>query len=153
MIEHLREVVTQVEAYAGLLCIDDQVDTILSMIKAESDFRPHVVGDDGRSHGIGQTLKEDFSRWRKFWRKRGVELGSFYELETQIAFCVAEFYDKLYQAQPKGSVWSAVRRYNGWDRRSLRYLKRVKQFRGKIFHRPDTGDEFVILIPCEAIRD
>lgn len=95
---------------------DEHARIMLCMWHRESAYNQKasdakVVGMRKRSQGIAQTRRSYFTRLRKFWKDRGVELGSFDDPSTQVAFGVAEFKEKL--TQSKGDVYDAVRRYNG----------------------------------------
>lgn len=124
---------------ADLLCISDQTDTMLAMWHRESDFEPLAFNPCLRtpnqdSLGICQTQRADMQRWRKFWLKRGIKLGPFKNVGTQVYFGVAEFYTKL-QAN-HGDVLLAVERYNGKGKQARKYASKVMKFRAKFFNRP-----------------
>ena len=124
-----------------LLKIEAQADTMLSQWHRESEFNPKATGlPHEDSSGITQTRISNTAMWREFWKKRGVTLGPFKEIRTQVFFGVAEFYWKLGDA--KGDVKDAVRRYNGGLKgypsmgRAVRYADRVMISRKVIFNRP-----------------
>lgn len=144
---YLREVVHHTQKWAARLCLTHEIDTILSMGHRESGFDPTaddiaITGPGKNSVGIYQTRK-DYRPWlRAFWLKRGYRLGADDDVETQVAFGVAEFYVHL--GRSGGNVWGAVRRYNGSGHRAQEHARKVFVSRRVIFKRPHyDGEAFV----------
>ena len=132
---------------SALLCLEDQVPTILAMWHRESAYNPKAKGlprED--SAGVSQTRMKELKVWRPFWRSRGIILEPFKtSVRTQVFFGVAEYADKLRLAH--GDVLQAVRRYNGGSMggpglaRASRYAKKVMVSRKVIFDKPYTKGE------------
>lgn len=139
--EWLREVARESHKWLARLCLEDQLDTFLSMGHRESGFDPTLIGDDGRSYGAFQMLRENEPNWRAFWKARGYRLGGIDSLDTQAAFAAAEFYTKLRVA--RGNLWGGVRRYNGAGYRAMWYARNVMVSRKVIFKRPHPAGERV----------
>lgn len=116
---------------ASMLRLESQVDTLLSMWHRESTYDPSATDPGGESVGICQTQPKDSTRWRKFWLERGVTLGPFTDVKTQIFFGVSAFNEKLKHS--KGNVKEAVRRYNGAGEMARLYARRVLWSRRLIF--------------------
>lgn len=138
------EAIYHTEGAAVLLCVEDELDTMLSMWVTESHFDPKVsdeklVGYKNRSVGISQTKRKYFKRLYAEWLKRGVKLGPFSEIKTQVYFGVMEYRDFL--GYTRGDVKEAVRAYNGGGRggpglvKARRYSDKVMKRRGLIFGR------------------
>jgi hypothetical protein len=131
--EVVREAAEATQTAASFLCLDAQVDTMLSQWHRESAYDPASV--DGDSRGISQVRIRELPRWRAFWAARGVRLGNFYtSVQTQAFYGVAAFYEKLQAAH--GNVHEAVKSYNGRGRMARRYAHRVFISRKIIFGRP-----------------
>lgn len=135
----LFEAVQGTEDAADLLCIGDQVDTMLCMWHRESHFDRDaddspLVGQRRRSLGVTQTRADELRRWAKFWHDRDVHLPPFDSVRTQAYYGVAEFYTKLQLSH--GGVFEAVRRYNGGGPKARAYARRVMTSRKAIFKRP-----------------
>lgn len=132
-----KEIVTKAVMYtyeaASLLSLTAQVDTLLSMWHRESTYNPAATDPGGDSVGICQTQPKDSVHWRKFWHRRGIKLGPFTDVRTQIFFGVAAFNQKLKDAH--GNVKEAVRRYNGAGPMAQLYARRVLWSRKLIFGR------------------
>lgn len=136
----LEQAVDATTEAAWMLCLDDQLDTMLAMWHRESAYKLDAHGAPYEdSKGITQTRMKDTPKWRAFWKARSVKLGPFSEVRTQAFFGVAEFREKLTQA--KGDVKDAVRRYNGRGRKARKYADRVMVSRAVIFDRPYTKGE------------
>lgn len=140
----LRECVHYTYKYSVMLCIGSQLDTELAMWHVESRFHPSE--DDGTSFGISQINPHREKEWRRFWARRHVYLPKITDPETQIAFGVAEFQEKL--RFTKGNVWTAVRRYNGGGPMARKYARTVFAARKKLFNKPYTKKEVVPISDC-----
>lgn len=116
------------------LCLSGEADTLLAMLHVESSMTPGVLGDDGRSEGLGQTLRSKKKALRRFWKARGVELGVFEDPTTQVYFAAAELKEML--GYSRGDLKEAVRRYNGSGWMARRHAERVMRARRNIFNRP-----------------
>ncbi len=146
------------EEAAVKLCVEDQVDTMLTQWKCESNFQPtaddsHLVGHKKRSLGVTQTREKYIQRLRKQWRKLGIKLGPFGDIRTQVYLGVMEFREHLEQAG--GDVREAVRRYNGGGRggkglvKAEKYAAKVMKTRAKIFGRPyRSGEKTTLYQSC-----
>ena len=133
--------VAYVEKFSRLLNLEGADDTLLAMYHIESRFDITALGDDKKCFGIGQTLITDEPKWRSFWKRRGIILGPDTNLETQVAFSVAEFQAKLQLAH--GDLRESVRRYNGAGPRARNYAHLVMRARRIIFKHPYVKGEFV----------
>lgn len=116
------------------LCEERGIDPaiIIAMIYRESSFRPHVIGDSGRSYGLMQIMP----RWNK---DRMKELGCNdlldpYQNVTVGIDCFADYYD-----QSGSIVWSLMA-YNGGPSYANRLTKegRVSQYAKDILNYADS---------------
>lgn len=135
----MRESIAATKEAAALLCLSDQVPTMLAMWVRESDFDPKaddqvLVGFKKRSLGVAQTRQSYIRDLREDWMKQGVRLGAFALPRTQVFLGVMEFRYKLKVS--KGNVAEAVRRYNGSGPKARKYVERVSRTRLKIFGSP-----------------
>ncbi len=126
------------ESYASILAMSDkQVHILLCMAHEESNYQAGILGDHGTVMGVYQTPKSYFKKLRKFWRLRGVRLGAVSDVDTQVAFGVAEFYMHMEEAaRSHEGIWGAVRRYNGRGAQARRYVKKVFKVYAAVFKRP-----------------
>ncbi len=126
------------ESYASILAMSDkQTHILLCMAHEESNFRAGILGDHGTVMGVYQTPKVYYKKLRRFWRLRGVQLGAVSDVDTQVAFGVAEFYMHMEEAaRAHEGIWGAVRRYNGSGPGARRYVKHVFKVYEKVFKRP-----------------
>lgn len=127
----LKDTVCYAFKYSKILGIDSAVDTELAIFHIESRFDPTASGDHNKSFGVGQTCREHEHRWRDYWKKRGVTLGPFESLETQVAFSVAELAFCL--SKSHGDLKGGVRRYNGAGPRARKYVVQVMRARRILF--------------------
>jgi len=107
------------------------METLLALWHVESEFRD-IPGVDGLSFGRAQTCYGYQARLRKWWRARGETLDpSDHAISTQMAFGVAEFYEKHKRA--KGEIFQTVTRYNGCGSAAVNHAKKVFHSRRVIF--------------------
>jgi hypothetical protein len=126
------------------LGIPDQVETLLSIFIRESGL--HTSAEDGVEIGIGQTQRFKVKTWRKMWARRGVHLGPFKELRTQVYMAALEY--RTHLAYARGRVVDAVRRYNGSGSAARHYAKSVMRARRNFFARSWRPDELASCAPC-----
>lgn len=113
--------------YAQKVGIEEHMETLLCLWHAESEFRD-IPGIDGLSFGRAQTCYGYQARLRKWWLDRGEVLDpSDHAVSTQMAFGVAEFYQKLEFSH--GDIFLAVARYNGCGQAAFNHAKRVFHMR------------------------
>lgn len=134
---------------ASILHIEKQVDTLLAMWHRESTYNPSATDPKGASLGVCQTQPSDSRRLYRFWKLKGVELGPFSEIRTQVYFGVAVFNAKLQKSN--GNVKDAVRRYNGSGNLAKIYAHRVMISRHVIFGRSYTQNEFQKPFPTTLV--
>lgn len=134
--EYVYEIAKTSMKWAQRLCLEDQLDTLLSMVHVESnDLNPYEDDRLGlrRSLGFYQTREQYMPALRAFWKANGFDLGPNDSVDTQCAFGVAEFYMQLQIY--KGSMWYAVKGYNGGGHKASEYAAVVFRFREKVFGR------------------
>ena len=139
--EYLEKVTERTKVWASRVCLQDETDTLLSIIHTESRFE--LVCDDGlgkrRSLGFFQTREQYRPALRRWWLKDGWKLGPDDSVDTQCAYGVLEFAMQLRYAH--GNVFGAVRRYNGGGAKAQDYARKVFRFRRLIFARPQVVGE------------
>lgn len=138
--DYLRYVTSETRRLSSDVNHGDKLETLLAMFYVESNFRQGVLGDDGRSYGIAQTLLHYEDGLRAWWEDRGQRFGSIDDPTTQVAFGVAEFSRHWYYARRRENrLFETVRGYNGGAnggnglKMATRYAKKVFRTRKAIF--------------------
>ena len=148
--EYLEEVSESTKKWARRVCLETELDTLLSIAHRESNFDMTATGNEYESSsGIFQVQEQYNDRLREFWFLNGYFLGRDDDVDTQCAFGVATFYIKLRNAH--GSIYKAVRSYNGAGRAARQYAQNVFTSRKVIFKRAYVkGEKFLPV--CKKIK-
>lgn len=119
--------------YARKVGLEDQMETLLCLWHIESEFFD-VPGIDGLSFGRAQTRYGYQKRLREWWKARGEILDpNDHAISTQMAFGVAEFWEKRNLATPRHDIFDTVRRYNGCGKAAINHAKKVFRARRIIY--------------------
>lgn len=139
------DVVAQATAHAedaaAILCMDDMVQSYLSMIHRESGFDPAT--DDKDSRHVAQVRRRYEKRLTKAWKALGVDFKGD-GIKASVYMGMMMFRDKLREAH--GDVFGGIRRYNGKGPKAELYAYRVLASRQRIFGQVHYPDEHALML-------